>query len=52
MTIESIYPDIQTTDLAASRDFYVGLLGLQVAWEAEWYIALTAPETPGQIECS
>lgn len=47
MSINSIYPDIQTTDIAASRDFYVDPLSLQVAWESDWYIALVAPETPG-----
>lgn len=43
MTIKSIYPDIHCSDLAASRDFYVDLLGLDIAWESDWYIALTAP---------
>lgn len=47
MSINSIYPDIQTADIAASRDFYVNLLGLQIAWEAHWYIALHAPDVPG-----
>lgn len=47
MSINSIYPDIQTTDIAASRDFYVQLLGLTVAWEADWYIALVADDVPG-----
>ena len=32
MTILSIFPDIHAADLTASRDFYVDLLGLQVAW--------------------
>lgn len=43
MTIKSIYPDICSSDLTASRDFYVNLLGMHVAWEADWYVALTAP---------
>ncbi len=47
MSIISIYPDIRATDIAASRDFYVNLLKLHVAWEADWYIALVAPEVPG-----
>lgn len=46
MTITSIYPDICSSNLAASRDFYVALLGMEVAWEADWYIALTAPGAP------
>jgi len=47
MSIISIYPDIHAADIAASRDFYVDLLGLQVAWEADWYVALAAPDAPG-----
>ncbi len=44
MTIISIYPDIHATDIVASRNFYVDLLGLEVAWEADWYVALKAPK--------
>lgn len=42
----SIYPDICSRDLPASRDFYVDLVGLEVAWESDWYIALNAPGQP------
>ncbi|MEV6279090.1 VOC family protein [Nocardia sp. NPDC051832] len=38
--IKSIFPDIPSKDIAASRDFYVGLLGLTVAWESDWYVLL------------
>ena len=38
--IKSIFPDITTEDVAASRDFYVRLLGLDVAWESDWYVLL------------
>jgi len=47
MTIHSVYPDIHSYDLAASRDFYVDLLEMEVAWQADWYVALTAPDSPG-----
>lgn len=46
MAIKSIYPDICSADIAASRDFYVNLLGLVVAWESDWYCALCAPGVP------
>ncbi len=39
----SIYPDICSRDLTATRDFYVTLLDLQPVWESDWYIALEAP---------
>ncbi|MGX1808155.1 VOC family protein [Nocardia sp. NPDC055321] len=38
--IKSIFPDIPSTNVAASRDFYLGLLGLTVAWESDWYVLL------------
>lgn len=47
MTILSIFPDIHAADLTASRDFYVDLLGLQVAWESDWYVSLAASDAPG-----
>jgi len=51
MTIKSIYPDICASDLTASRDFYTALVGLQVAWESDWYIVLNAPDAdPGGMQ--
>ena len=38
--IKSIFPDITTEDVAAGRDFYIRLLGLDVAWESDWYVLL------------
>jgi catechol 2,3-dioxygenase-like lactoylglutathione lyase family enzyme len=38
--IHSIFPDIASQDVAASRGFYTGLLGLTVAWETDWYVLL------------
>ncbi len=46
MTIASIFPDICSDDLALSRDFYVGLLGLEVAWESDWYVLLAVEGAP------
>ncbi len=51
MTIKSIYPDICASDLIASRDFYTALVGLEVAWESDWYIVLNAPgDDPGNMQ--
>jgi catechol 2,3-dioxygenase-like lactoylglutathione lyase family enzyme len=46
MAITSIFPDICTDDLAASRDFYVALLELEVAWESDWYVLLVVEGAP------
>jgi catechol 2,3-dioxygenase-like lactoylglutathione lyase family enzyme len=46
MTITSIFPDICSDDLAASRDFYVTLLELEVVWESEWYVLLAVEGAP------
>jgi catechol 2,3-dioxygenase-like lactoylglutathione lyase family enzyme len=42
----SLFPDICTDDVAASRDFYVALLGFRVAFEIEWYVQLQSPADP------
>ncbi len=42
----SIYPDICSLNLPATRDFYVELVGLEAVWESDWYIALQAPGRP------
>ena len=41
--MNSLFPDICTDDVAASRDFYVALFGFGVAFEIEWYVQLQAP---------
>jgi len=46
MSIQSIYPDICANDLAASRGFYTDLLGLEVTFESDWYVALQAADQP------
>jgi catechol 2,3-dioxygenase-like lactoylglutathione lyase family enzyme len=37
--ISSIFPDVTSDDLVATRDFYTSL-GLEVAWESDWYVLL------------
>lgn len=43
MQLDSFYPVIGTQNLQASRDFYVGLLGFGLTFEADWYISLKHP---------
>ena len=40
MNLTSFYPVIATTTVAESRDFYTGLLGFEVTFEADWYVSL------------
>jgi catechol 2,3-dioxygenase-like lactoylglutathione lyase family enzyme len=42
----SLFPDICTDDVAASRAFYVELFGFRAVFEADWYAQLQAPENP------
>lgn len=45
MPIKRIHPYVESADLEASRDFYVGVFGLEVAME-EPVLALVSPEVP------
>ncbi|MGV9975249.1 VOC family protein [Nocardia beijingensis] len=45
MTIRRATPDIRTTDLAASRDFY-RLLGFQEAMDLGWVVTMASPSNP------
>ena len=40
MTFTRILTNICSDDLAASRDFYVALLGFEVNYDSDWYIQL------------
>ena len=44
--MHSLFPDIVSDDVAASRDFYVALLGFRVAFEVDWYVQLQSPADP------
>lgn len=39
-----ILTNICSDDLPKSRDFYVGLLGLKVKFDSDWYVQLCSPE--------
>lgn len=42
--ITSIFPTICASDVAATRDFYVELLGFRVVFDSGWYVQLEAPD--------
>ena len=46
MNLTSFYPVLCTTELEKSRDFYTGLFGFEVTFEADWYISLRRPGPP------
>lgn len=44
--MNALFPDIQSADLPGSRDFYVGLLGVEVVFDSDWYVLLRDPRRP------
>ncbi len=46
MTVRRIVPDLHTADVAASRELYVDVLGLEVAMDLGWIVTYIAPGTP------
>jgi catechol 2,3-dioxygenase-like lactoylglutathione lyase family enzyme len=46
MSVKAVFPVLMTDRLAESRDFYADLLGLRLAFEADWYVQLLSPATP------
>ena len=46
MSIRRVVPDITTQRLEESREFYVGLLGFQVAMDMDWVVNLVSPVNP------
>jgi catechol 2,3-dioxygenase-like lactoylglutathione lyase family enzyme len=46
MSIRRVVPNIASDKLEASRDFYVGLLGFQVAMDMGWILTLVSPSNP------
>ncbi|UAK34807.1 VOC family protein [Nocardia asteroides] len=45
MTIRRATPDVRTTDLAASREFY-RLLGFREAMDLGWVVTMASPSNP------
>lgn len=46
MAVRRIVPNLRTDDPGASRDFYSGLLGLEVVMDHGWIATLAAPGRP------
>lgn len=47
MSFSRILTNVCADDLAASRDFYVNLLGFKVNYDSDWYVQLQGPDAPG-----
>jgi len=43
MSFSRIIPNVCADDLAASRDFYVRLLGFSSNYDSDWYVQLRGP---------
>jgi catechol 2,3-dioxygenase-like lactoylglutathione lyase family enzyme len=46
MKVTAVFPVLMTARLAESRDFYADLLGMRIAFEADWYVQLLSSTTP------
>jgi catechol 2,3-dioxygenase-like lactoylglutathione lyase family enzyme len=46
MSVRRIVPDFPARDPGASRDFYVDVLGLEVAMDLGWIVTFSAPGNP------
>lgn len=46
MSVKRIVPDIKSKDLDASREFYVDVLGLEVAMDMGFIVTLVSPTNP------
>ena len=46
MSVRRIVPDIKSKDLDASRQFYVDVLGLEVAMDMGFIVTLVSPSNP------
>jgi len=46
MSIRRVVPNIASDKLDASRDFYAGLLGFQVAMDMGWILTFVSPSNP------
>ena len=46
MTIRRAVPNLRSERAAESRDFFVDLLGFEVAMDLDWVMTLTSPENP------
>jgi catechol 2,3-dioxygenase-like lactoylglutathione lyase family enzyme len=47
VTVRRIVPDLHVSDVAASRELYVDVLGLEVAMDLGWVVTYAAPGARG-----
>jgi catechol 2,3-dioxygenase-like lactoylglutathione lyase family enzyme len=43
MSVRRVVPDITTERIEESREFYIGLLGFEVAMDMDWVVTLVSP---------
>ena len=48
MAVKRIVPDLHAEDPGASRAFYEGVLGLEVAMDLGWVVTFAAPGNPSR----
>lgn len=46
MSVSRAFPNLLTDDVAVTRDFYLELLGLTVAFDSDWFVNLTTGGSP------
>lgn len=44
MQTNSFYPVLMSSQIAATRDFYVKHFGFEITFEADWYVSLKSPD--------
>ena len=42
-----LFPNVLSTDLARSRQWYLSLLGFEVAFDSDWFVHLRSPTEEG-----
>ncbi|GAA4931056.1 catechol 2,3-dioxygenase-like lactoylglutathione lyase family enzyme [Actinomycetospora succinea] len=48
MAMRRSFPTVLSDRLPETRDFYVALLGFRVAFDSDWYVALTRTDGPDE----
>lgn len=46
MSIRRVVPDITSQRFDESRDFYVGVLGFEIAMDTDWIVTFASPANP------
>lgn len=51
MMVSRAFDNVLTEDVAVTRDFYVHLLELTIAFDSDWFVNLTSPSRDGSPAC-